>query len=261
MKALIDVGVADSFATNPAAQQRLQAGLSNSMLQALIDVGVADSFAANPAAQQRLQAGLSSSMNVALSDVGVADAFAANPAAQQLQRERPELTERGALIRAALGPEEVHEPRNEWPDGILQTMAKTMADAIQQAPARQTMAKTMADAIQQAPAPSGRGLSDISAVLYAAAHPTARISLPPPTRPPQGLAVPPPLPAPPTPLGVPPPPPQVPPLGAALARLAPPLPAPPTPLGVPPPPPQAPPNSYGAYKAPGTGKSRLRLPK
>jgi hypothetical protein len=97
------------------------------------------------------------------------------------------------------------------------------------------MAKTMADAIQQAPAPSGRasgrGLSGTSAVLYAAAHPTARISLPPPTRPPQGLAVPPPLPA------------------------------PPTPLGVPPPQPQAPPNSYGAYKAPGTGKSRLRLPK
>ena len=39
LKALTDKGIADAYAANPAAQQRLADGLSSSMHQAITDVG------------------------------------------------------------------------------------------------------------------------------------------------------------------------------------------------------------------------------
>jgi hypothetical protein len=54
LKALTDKGIADAYAANPAAQQRLADGLSSSMHQAITDVGVADAFAANPSAPTNL---------------------------------------------------------------------------------------------------------------------------------------------------------------------------------------------------------------
>jgi hypothetical protein len=54
LKALTDKGIADAYAANPAAQQRLADGLSSSMHQAITDVGVADAFSANPSAPTNL---------------------------------------------------------------------------------------------------------------------------------------------------------------------------------------------------------------
>ena len=82
-KAALDAAMA---AKTCAAVWEVAYAASRLRLKALTDKGIADAYAANPAAQQRLADGLSSSMHQAITDVGVADAFAANPPRQQTSR-------------------------------------------------------------------------------------------------------------------------------------------------------------------------------